>query len=334
MQITLEILKQFATTTVEKITHDNFGVLSAYLRGSVALEEMPLFGGTTDIDLVIVHADSPAVPREILRLTEQVHLDIEHHESTRYRRGRELRVHPWLGPDLYNAQVLFDPQHYLDFALSSVRGMFLRPESVAARAGTLLEEARQHLMDLEVDLPADLNTALARYFRILHRIANGLALLVGEPLAERRFLRQYADRLELLGKVEMHAGFVGLLGGMQVDETQLRSVLPLWTQAMQALPAERCPLQLHPCRHRYYYAAFEVLVESERPKDVLWPLLTTWRLAAEHQPHLPAVVDGWTRLCALLGFSADALPERIQGLGIYLEQAEDVFREWKAREGL
>jgi len=185
-----------------------------------------------------------------------------------------------------------------------------------------------------VELPSDLTVALGKYLRVLHLIANGLALLVGEPLAERRFLSAYAARLELLERPGMYAGAVGLLGGAQVDAARLRAWVAEWDQMMQAVPTENRPLQIHPYRRKYYHAAFESLLESERPKDVLWPLLTTWQLAAKSHPRLPQVVDGWVDLCRGLGFSVDTMAERLQGLAIYLEQAEDTLRAWRAERGV
>ncbi len=122
MQITTETLKKFADTTVDKYTRANFDIMAAYLRGSLVMGEDPLLVGATYIDLVFIHAGEPDESREILRLTDEVHLDIVHHTQKDYLKGRNLRIDPWMGPCLYNAQVLFDPQHFLDFTIASVRG--------------------------------------------------------------------------------------------------------------------------------------------------------------------------------------------------------------------
>ncbi|RME07586.1 MAG: hypothetical protein D6803_03540 [Anaerolineae bacterium] len=334
MRLSLETLKHYARSAVENITRDRFTILAAYLRGSVALQEQPFLGEATDIDLVFLHADAPSPQREIVRLTDQVHLDIEHHDAALYRRGRALRVHPWLGPDLFNAQVLYDPQHYLDFALSSLRGMFLRPESIAARAETLLQRVRDDVLALELSPPASVTPALDAFLRILQHTANALALLVGEPLAVRRFLRDFAARLETLGRPGMYAGILGLLGAPRLDATRLRSLTAEWNQMMQALPEEDRPVDLQPPRRSYYRAAFDFYLESERPHDLLWPLLHTWLLAVQSYPHSEAVQDGWRGLCAQLGFEEDVLGEKLQGVVMYTAQAEDVFQEWRARQGV
>jgi len=112
MQLTPEVLQQFAETTVNKLVQVDPSIIAAYLCGSALLQESPLLGGTTDIDVVLIHSTKPPAAREILRLTEEVHLDILHHLQDDYRQGRELRVHPWMGPTLNNAKPIYDPRHF------------------------------------------------------------------------------------------------------------------------------------------------------------------------------------------------------------------------------
>ena len=149
MQMNAATLLKFAENEVEKLTHRNYDIVAVYLRGSVALAESPLLGGTTDIDLVFIHNGRPQVSREILPLTDDVHLDIAHHDQKEYFDRRALRVDPWMGPSLFNAKVLFDPQHFIDFTLASVRGMFNSPENVIQRVRPLSEGARQAWLNLQ-----------------------------------------------------------------------------------------------------------------------------------------------------------------------------------------
>ena len=58
-------------------------LISAYLIGSVAANE-PLLGDATDIDLVLIDSNPPPVAREVVRLTDQVALDIHHRGRADY----------------------------------------------------------------------------------------------------------------------------------------------------------------------------------------------------------------------------------------------------------
>ena len=66
-------------------------IICIYLTGSV-LGDAPLLGGTTDIDLFIIHDSEPVQPREVVRLSDDVTLDISHQDQAVYRQPRHLRA--------------------------------------------------------------------------------------------------------------------------------------------------------------------------------------------------------------------------------------------------
>ena len=216
MQLTPEVLQQFAETTVNQLVQVDPSIIAAYLCGSTVLEEIPLLGGTTDIDIVLIHTTEPSIQREILRLTDDVHLDISHHNQDLYRHGRELRVHPWMGPTLNYARPIHDPRHFLDFTQASVRGLFGREDYRLQRARTLYESARETWFGLQAVTAAVGPNVVANYLKSVENAANSLALLVGEPLTERRFLLDFPRCANALGEPLMVNGLLGLLGGQRV----------------------------------------------------------------------------------------------------------------------
>ena len=103
------------------------------------------------MDLVLIHEYEPAIPREIVPLSDEVHLDISHHAKRLYKQPRELRVDPWLGPSMCEPVFLHDPNHFFEWAQASVRGQFHRPDYMLARGAAFLERARISLKGLETD---------------------------------------------------------------------------------------------------------------------------------------------------------------------------------------
>ncbi len=334
MQLTPGNLKQFAETTVEKTARANFDIMAAYLRGSLVMGGDPLLGNTTDIDLVYIHADTPETSREIVRLSDEVHLDIEHHPQEEYLKGRELRLHPTMGPNLYNAQVLYDPQHFLNFTIATVRGMFHREDYTIARARSAIENAHRSWAELQ-DLPqtADQQT-VARYLRTAAEIANALSLLVGEPLTDRRFLSTFAARTQSLGQAGLYAGLMGLLGAPRVEVETLHDWVSIWDTSYTAISIANRPPQIHPDRKEYYLRAFEALLANERPKDVLWPLLLTWTQVAGCLPEDDPAFLTWQSAFEQLGLLGEDFPERIEALGVYLEQAQENIESWAFEHGV
>ncbi len=333
MQITPIILKQFADTTVEKITSANYDIMSAYLRGSLVMGTDPLLGNSTDIDLVFIHTDTPRVEREILRLTDEVHLDIEHHSQKMYLKGRDLRVHPWMGPTLYNAQVLYDPQHFLDFTIATVRGMFHREDHTLTRVRSLIDSARNNWMSLHNSSTESNHQTVTEYLKAIEDTANALALLVGEPLTDRRFLIAFARRVQSLELPGLYAGLMGLLGAPRAEVETLHDWVSVWKATYSATSVTDRPSDIHPYRRDYYARAFEALLASEKPKDVLWLLLHTWTQVAGCLPESDPAFVKWQSAFEQLGLIGTDFPERVNALDIYLEQVEEKIGQWALEHG-
>jgi hypothetical protein len=333
MQITPETLKQFADTTTEKYTRANFDIMAAYLRGSLVMGENPLLGNSTDIDLVFIHSGTPEVEREILPLTDDIHLDIVHHTQKEYLKGRELRIHPWMGPSLYNAQVLFDPQHFLDFTIATVRGMFYRADHIMMRVRPLMEAARQGWLELLDSSENGNYQSIEKYLHCIANAANALALLVGEPLTERKFLANFARRAERLDRMGMYAGILGLLGAPRVEVKEISDWVSLWESTFDSIPIDERPDHVHTYRRNYYLHGFNAVLESAQPKNVMWPLLNSWitiiQLIPTEEPTAMQCQEAFKQL-RLFG---NDLSEKLAGLEIYLEQAEDVIETWALENG-
>ena len=149
MRITRALLHKLARDNAEKIVRRNRELVCIYLTGSL-LEAEPLLGGTTDIDLIVVHNSQPAYPREMVHLSDEVHLDIAHLSIDSFRQPRSLRTDPWLGSFLNaNPTLLHDTQHWFEFTQASAGAQFDQPENVIEnfRVVRILLEPHQLVID-------------------------------------------------------------------------------------------------------------------------------------------------------------------------------------------
>jgi predicted nucleotidyltransferase len=64
MRITKESMLRLARDTAAIRANEDHSIVCIYVTGSVVTED-PFIGGTTDIDLFIVHAGQPVVSREV-----------------------------------------------------------------------------------------------------------------------------------------------------------------------------------------------------------------------------------------------------------------------------
>lgn len=332
MRITTEMLTKLTRDFVSQRTLADRDILAVYLHGSMLLEEY-LIGGTTDIDLFIVHNDNRPESREIVRITDEIHFDIAHHPRSLYRHARDLRLHPWLGPTINGCKILYDPQHFLDFAQASVRGQFMLPSNVLLRARPLVEKARQIWLAFASG-PVDAGPKeLEDYLRAVAHAANGIASLVGAPLTERRFLIDFRSRAARLSHSGLYAGLLGLLGAPHLDNQDFEPWRAAWRLAYTSLPPDRTPDRLHTHRLPYYERAFAALSAESKFQDALWPLLRTWtesiRLLPEEAPHRPA----WRQAGEKLGLLGPGFQERITALDAYLDLIEETLDAWAAANG-
>ena len=79
--------------------------------------------------------------------------------------------------------------------------------------------------------------------------------------------------------------------------------------------------------------AFETLLESERPENVLWPLLRTWTTAVLDLTDSDPTTQDWKDACSQLGLLGDGFGERIMALDAFLEQIEETITAWERDEG-
>ena len=319
---------KIANDTVSRRAGDDRGIISAYLCGSLLGDDY-LLGGTTDIDLTFIHVDTVPEEREIVRLTDEIHLDIAHYSQRDFHQTRKLRTHPWLGPTIFGCNTLYDPQHFMDFTQASVRGQYHRSDYVLERAQGQAESARQIWMSFYTATPDEPGPReVVTYLRAAWNAANAVASLSGPPLTERRMLLKFPERAEAVNRPGLYPGLLGLLGAPSVDSGTIEEWLPAWQATYEAIPAEVVLPRLHSDRKVYYMRALKAILDGDQPLAVLWPLLQTWTRAAEVLATEDDAQGAWREACLQLGLLGRGFAERVEALDAYLDMVEETLDEW------
>jgi len=336
MRITRDILLKIARDTATQRAKVSRRLVCIYLVGSCLTDE-PLLGGATDIDLVIIHDSDPLEPREIVRLSEEVHLDISHYSQETFRHPRHLRVDPWLGPFIYNKPlVLYDSGHWFDYNQAATGAQFLHPDNTLARSRSLANAARQSWMDLSFNSAgSDHRRRVYGYLKALENAGNATASLIGLPLTERRFMVQFPQRAAALGKPDLSAGLVALLAGeVEVSDETWEGWLRSWDQALtDASRIENCPPRLQPARASYYTRAASALWE-EHPTAAFWLLIRTWTLAVYHLPADSPAILPWQEACRVASLDKAHFGQRLEDLDRYLDAVEENLDQWAEKNGV
>lgn len=335
MRITQELLHKIAHDTIKSRKRSEPDLLAAYLIGSVLTEE-PLLGGTTDIDLVLVHKYQVTIERETLPVTREISLDILHKRKEDFDHHRKLRQDPWLGyPLTYNHILLTDTDHWLEFIQAGVTADFHRPDNVLARVRGMLDSAREEWFKLTGDAFPDHLSWLQQYLIVLALAANSIAGLISPPLTTRRFLLSFAESTETLGVPKMLAGLHGLLGITNAIENNLPKWLEAFHSDLSSLPDNPAtPILLRPCRHAYYLDVVKAMVESGEGKAALWPLLETWVASRKSTPDPEGQLDLWTDCLQTLQLTEEHQQQKTEALDSYLDTIEQILEDWTNLYGI
>ncbi len=326
MRITYDLLHKFARDTVNARKRTEPDLHAAYLIGSL-LDEVPLLGGTTDIDLILVHRYQAPIERETAAITPEVSLDIRHKLIEDFEPHRKLRQDPILGYPLANNNIaLHDTDHWLEFIQAGVSADFHRPDNVLARTRTMLDEARSRWFTLLQSPPVDHAHWVQGYLAILSLAANAANGLIAPPLTTRRFLIDFELGVTSLGVPKILAGFQGLLGSPDIGAEDLLE----WSDALEAefdrLDAERTPTHLAPCRQAYYLNAIRWLATSEFASATTWPLLKIW--TDLRCLNGKGASGEWESCLERLQLAADQLETKTEALDAYLDTVEVVLETW------
>ncbi|PKN90637.1 MAG: hypothetical protein CVU44_23075 [Chloroflexi bacterium HGW-Chloroflexi-6] len=329
MRITRDMLVKLARDTVEKRFKPDPSVVAVFLVGSVLRDES-LLGGTTDIDLLVITKGEPTFAREVVKLSNEIHLDIFFEAESLYAKPRELRGDPWRGWTMWDPLLLHEKSKFFEYTQSILRAQFEDPLNVLARSRAFASPARQAWTMAQLgEMPA-----LPEYLVMVEQVANALAVLSGFPLAERRFLLEFPQRAQLAGLPELNDTLLALLGGLELTPDTLRGWLPAWESAFTRAAQSHQNLRIHTARLEYYKQALLALLDSPTPIAALWPLLNTWMQAVEtgtlEQPQL----ETWQNVLDILRLDPTGLSLRLQGLDHFLDVLEEKFDEISAQYGL
>lgn len=324
MRVTRESLIRVARETAQERAFNDLSIVAAYLTGSLLSRQDPMLGGTTDVDLILVHGSPAPVARQIIKLTADFHVDVRHRSRSEFRSPRDLRLNPLLGWEMYDPMLLYEREKFFEFVQAGLRAgsEFQAPALVLGRCRKLLAAARKDWVDLN-DLQGDSAGVVQvwQFLRALNNAANTVAELSGGPLPERRLLLEFPARAQKAECPDCVAGLFNLLGAGQVDSAMVSSWVIDWRSAFLAAAAiPKVDPRIHADRVNYYEKAMQALLAGESPLAALWPLIITWTLSVgvlEGAPRLP-----WTEACRLLGLLGKPLEERIAGLDSYLDEIE------------
>lgn len=326
-------LLKIARATAAQRMQARPSLISAYLTGSIAANEPPL-GDATDIDLIFIDAAAPSLDREVTRLNDQVALDIQYRTRADYANPKQLRVHPWRGPEMCEPFFILDPQHFFELAQASARGQFHRPDFSAARARAFITLARDSLgMGLLLDEEAAAPVTLEAVCQALAYAANALISLNAFPAGPRRLTIKLAAAAQKLGRAEVYDQFIALFGESELEAAQVQVLLTHWSAAYRAGQTVDHEL-IHPARRGIYERGFQAQLQNSPPANILWLMLYTWQALLKYLPGDSPEADHWVTFLEHLRLADPAdFTARVRQARAYITLAAETVESWAEHNG-
>jgi len=334
MRITRDLLLSTARDTIKRYTFGVHDLVCAYITGSLVHDD-PLIGGTTDIDLVYVHAIDTPVDREIIPVTDDFHLDIAHFLETKFSQPRDLRTDPWLGSFICHYPIpIYDDGHWFEYTQAGVFAHFYDPVNMYERVKIFSEKARGGWLDLQSRQDTFTSQSLLVYLEVIMSAANAIACLSSVPLTERRFLLDFPDRVQGLNMPGLYSGLTDLIVPEEPIEPDWESWLADWRTEFAVLQGRPDALiKYGKGRMPYYEQAIEGL-KTDNQVAALWILLWTWTeistlLNRGSSDNLP-----FRDFCESLMLGAEHFSGRVASLDAYLDVTEETIERWADHNGV
>lgn len=303
---------------------------AGYLVGSVVHGD-PVLGGCADIDLIIIHPTTPLRPREIKRLSREVHLDIFHMPRQDFENPRDLRTDPDIGISLCGALRLHDPEHFFDWVQAAACAQVFRADNRMARARQLLDSARE----IRSELSANPRWP-KRYLQAAWNGANALCCLQDRPVFGREAVLKLEGQLTELNATNLFTRFLDLFELQQMDQWNVPGWLTSFGKAFD-FPAQLTQSDLYkPVRRDYYLKAFQSLAEQGRPEAAVLGMLTNWPLPATAEEPLVQEIteaDAWQNLLAATGLVSPNLESKSLEVEHFLDEVELFIEGWGEEHG-
>lgn len=329
MRTTRETLLKLAKDyTTQKLAPDR-NVTAVFLVGSLRPENA-LPAAVLDVDLLVIYNGEPLREREIVKISNEIHLDIAYENASLYAQPRELRGDPWRGWAMWDPQLLYEKGRFFEYTQAIVRAQFDDVENLLKRCRSFSVPARMAWNEMffapESASPLKILTAASN-------AANAFASLSGAPLPERTLVSGLASRAEAAHMPELAGSLLNIITG-DLNMDLLQKALPAWERGFQAAAPVLPDARIHPVRLKYYKTAIEAQLAGKIPAAAFWPMLHTWALAMKSPALPPESKNEWDDFCQQVGLAPGAISERIEALDAFLDTLEETLEQKASESGI
>lgn len=322
MKYTKEYLLEAAQNFVNKKIARDPAISAVLLIGS--LRKIDHFiDRPMDVDLLVLRDEKGDVDNELVRISDEHHLDVHYDDALAYDDPKMLRSDSVRGWALWDASVLYQREHFFEFTQSTVRSQFDEPRNVIDRMRYYIKPARE--LWLENSATPE-NVDMETYLSAIFAAGNALACIDREPLSIRSFLTDLFDVTKNLEIEDINSRFMNCLSSdLSIDLIQ--SNFALWEELFMEgckYPADDV---ITPLRLAYFRSSIDSELAGTQPIRALWPFLFTISKMPIRFSEFTELIQKHADVKTAFGFSPNGMGDKFKYLDLLLEDIEGIIEQ-------
>jgi AAA15 family ATPase/GTPase len=136
---------------------------------------------------------------------------------------------------------------------------------------------------------------------------------------------EFPARAAAVGAPGLAVAFNHLLGSVSLSRNVLTVWLDEWEKIINSLSSAGVSASRLVEKKIYFQAAMDSILKSEKPQDLLWPLINTWTEAISLLPENNNSQLAWIKALTTLGFAGKDYQIRLAALDSFLELCETLI---------
>lgn len=314
----LEAAQKFIAKKVERDPSISAVMLIGSLRGYDHLINHPI-----DVDLLILQNDPVIIENELVRISDDHHLDVHYDDYTAYENPKLLRADGLRGWAIWNAEILYQQDRFFEFTQSTVRSQFDEPKNIIDRMRYFCSRARGYWLEKNADPQ---RTNMDEYLTAVADAGNALACIDHEPLSVRSFL---SDFLEITNSHEISEINGKILACMSPDLSidLISNKISLWKELFLEATKYPADMIINPLRLNYFLDSIETQAKGKQPITAFWPFLMTLGKMPIQFSENKKLIEKHKNLINSFGFSSDGMKQKLTALDLLLEDIESIIEQ-------
>ena len=334
MRITREGLLNTCVNYTKQAVYNDRGITAVYLTGSM-LTEFPFIDGTTDVDLIIVHDTLTNPQQEVIRLTDEVSLDINHYGKAIFSDAEKFKKNILLGCSLcFDPIVFYGKGHWFEFVLASNEATFFLPDNVFDRAFSYYKNARYFFSVIQKNRNiTDINFAWY-YLHAIEYACSAIACLRSKPLPLRKFISELGKACSAVSSPDIVGDTYDLILGEKDPTAYFEYFFNSWKyyfEFFNVYARNDYFCQYKPERKLYYEEPVKGFWKDNLP-SAIWIMAYTWseigsQMKLENNEY-------FTALFKMLEIHPSFYDQRKKQLDMFLDKISVKIETWGKENGL